>query len=43
MRIYTIGGYDEVGKNMTAVDLGEDVIIFDCGLFLPPIAALEES
>ncbi len=43
MRIYTIGGYNEVGKNMTAVDLGEDVILFDCGLHLPPIVELEES
>lgn len=43
MKIYTIGGFSEVGKNMTAVDLGEDVIIFDCGLFLPPIVELEEA
>ncbi|MFH1359165.1 MAG: RNase J family beta-CASP ribonuclease [archaeon] len=43
IRIYTIGGYNEVGKNMTAVDLGEDVILFDCGLHLPPIVELEES
>lgn len=43
MRIFGIGGFNEVGKNMTAVDLGEDVIIFDCGLFLPPIVELEEA
>ncbi len=43
MKIYGIGGYNEVGKNMTVVDLGEDAIIFDCGLFLPPIVELEES
>jgi len=43
MRIYTIGGYNEVGKNMTAVETGEDVIIFDSGLYLPPIVELEES
>ncbi|MBR9706293.1 RNase J family beta-CASP ribonuclease [Candidatus Pacearchaeota archaeon] len=43
MKIYTIGGYNEVGKNMTAVDLGDDVILFDCGFFLPPIVELEES
>lgn len=42
MRIYTVGGYSEVGKNMTIVDLGEDAIIFDAGLYLPPIVALEE-
>ncbi len=43
MRIFGIGGFNEVGKNMTAVDLGEDVILFDCGLFLPPIVELEEA
>lgn len=42
MKIYTIGGYSEVGKNMTAVEIGNDVIIFDCGLYLPPIVELEE-
>jgi len=43
MKIYTIGGFNEVGKNMTAVDLGEDVILFDCGFYLPPIVELEEA
>lgn len=43
MKIYTVGGYSEVGKNMTVVDVGEDAFIFDCGLFLPPIVALEEQ
>lgn len=42
MDVYTIGGFSEVGKNMTVVDLGEDAFIFDCGLFLPPIVELEE-
>jgi len=42
MKIYAIGGYNEVGKNMTVVDLGEDAFIFDCGLFLPPIVQLQE-
>ena len=43
MKIYTIGGFNEVGKNMTAVETGKDVIIFDCGLYLPPIVELEEE
>ncbi|MEM3405717.1 MAG: RNase J family beta-CASP ribonuclease [Candidatus Pacearchaeota archaeon] len=42
IKIYAVGGYNEVGKNMTIVDLGEDAIIFDCGLYLPPIVELEE-
>ncbi|MFA7707363.1 MAG: RNase J family beta-CASP ribonuclease [Candidatus Pacearchaeota archaeon] len=43
MKIYGIGGFNEVGKNMTVVDLGEDAIVFDCGLFLPPVVELEEA
>ncbi len=43
MEICTIGGYEEVGKNMTAVKVGDDVIIFDAGLFLPPLIELQEQ
>ncbi len=43
MEIYTIGGFDEVGKNMTAVRTGEDVFIFDLGVFLPAIVELQEQ
>ena len=43
MNIYTIGGYNEVGKNMTVIELKDDAIIFDCGFYLPPIVELEES
>ncbi|MBI5804312.1 RNase J family beta-CASP ribonuclease [Candidatus Pacearchaeota archaeon] len=42
MKIHAIGGYDEVGKNMTALEIGEDVILFDSGLFLPAIVGVEE-
>lgn len=42
MEICTIGGYEEVGKNMTAVKVGEDVIIFDAGIFLPPVIEIQE-
>ena len=43
MEICTVGGYEEVGKNMTAVKVGEDVILFDGGLFLPALIELQES
>lgn len=43
MRIIPVGGFDEVGRNMTVVDMGEDAVIFDCGLYLPPIVELEEA
>ncbi len=41
MEICTVSGYDEVGKNMTAVKFGEDVFILDAGIFLPPLIALQ--
>lgn len=43
MEICTVGGFEEVGKNMTAVKVGEDVMIFDMGLFIPGIAELQEE
>jgi len=43
MEIHTIGGFNEVGKNMTVVDLGDDVIIFDAGFYLPAIIELQEQ
>ena len=43
MEICTVGGYEEVGKNMTVVKVGDDVFLFDCGFFLPGIIELQEE
>lgn len=43
MEVCTIGGFEEVGKNMTAVKIGEDVIIFDAGFYLPAIVEFQEK
>ena len=43
MKIHTIGGYDEVGKNMTALRVGDEVIILDMGFFLPSLISFEEG
>lgn len=32
--VKAVGGYEEVGKNMTAVRVGDEVVILDMGLFL---------
>jgi len=42
MKIHAIGGYSEVGKNMTALEIDDDVILFDSGLFLPAIVGVAE-
>ncbi|MBI3623938.1 MBL fold metallo-hydrolase [Candidatus Pacearchaeota archaeon] len=43
MEIVTVGGYSEVGKNMTALNLGDDSVIFDGGIYLPAIVELQEQ
>ena len=43
MEIHTIGGYEEVGKNMTAIKIDDDVIICDMGLHLESFIHLTEE
>lgn len=31
IRIIPLGGVEEIGRNMTAVEIGDDIIIVDCG------------
>jgi len=43
MKIHAVGGYDEVGKNMTALEVtNEDTILFDSGIFLPAVVGVQE-
>lgn len=42
VNLHAIGGYSEVGKNMTALEAGNDVILFDAGLYLPAIVGVQE-
>ncbi|MFC7216440.1 MBL fold metallo-hydrolase, partial [Saliphagus sp. GCM10025334] len=37
IEIATIGGYEEVGRQMTAVRAGNDIVIFDMGLNLSKV------
>ena len=41
MKVCTVGGFQEVGKNMTALNLGDDVVLFDAGVHLPAIIELQ--
>ena len=43
MEVCTVGGFEEVGKNMTALKIGEDVIIFDAGYYLPAVIEMQEN
>ena len=35
LRIIPLGGLNEIGKNMTAIEYGRDMIVVDCGLGFP--------
>ena len=35
LKIISLGGLNEIGKNMTAYEYGEDIIIVDCGMGFP--------
>ena len=35
LRVIPLGGLNEVGKNMTVVEYGNDIIIVDCGIGFP--------
>lgn len=37
IEIATVGGYEEIGRQMTAVRAGDDVVIFDMGLHLSEV------
>ena len=38
-----IGGYSEIGMNMCAIKVGEDVVICDMGFYLPGVIKLQDE
>ena len=43
MEVCTVGGFEQVGNNMTAVKVGDDVFLFDIGLNIPSLIEMQGS
>jgi len=43
VKIYTLGGYNKVGKNMTAVEVDDDIVILDMGLDMEEVVQEEDE
>ncbi|MFB6214224.1 MAG: MBL fold metallo-hydrolase [Candidatus Nanohaloarchaea archaeon] len=41
MKVHTLGGYEEVGRNMTAVEVDEGTVIFDMGFEMEEVINAE--
>ncbi|MDR1913173.1 MAG: ribonuclease J [Clostridiales bacterium] len=35
LRVFSLGGLQEIGKNMTVLEYGNDIIVIDCGVAFP--------
>lgn len=43
MKLFAIGGYAEVGRNMTALKVNDEIIIIDMGVHLPSVIRYEKE
>jgi len=35
LRVFSLGGLQEIGKNMTVIEYGNDIVVIDCGMAFP--------
>lgn len=42
LKIHAVGGYNEVGKNMTCIEMDSDAIILDMGLYMDRFVAVQD-
>jgi ribonuclease J len=42
VKVHTVGGFSEVGKNMVVIELEDDAFVFDQGFYLPAIVSMQE-
>ncbi|HHH78258.1 MAG TPA: RNase J family beta-CASP ribonuclease [Thermoplasmatales archaeon] len=41
--LHAVGGYDEVGRNMTCLEVGDEAVILDMGLYLDRYVPLQDE
>lgn len=43
IKIYALGGYNEVGRNMTCIEVDNEAVIMDMGLYMDRFIAIQEK
>ena len=43
IEVIPVGGYSEVGKNMTAIKIDDEILILDMGLYIPKVVSFDEE
>ncbi len=43
VKIIPLGGLEQIGMNMTAIEYGDSIIVMDCGLAFPVMICLEST
>lgn len=43
IKLYALGGYEEVGRNMTCVEIGDEAVILDMGVYMDRYVPLQDK
>jgi len=43
IKVIAVGGYNEVGRNMTALVIDDEMVILDMGLYIPAVIEIDEE
>ena len=43
LKIHAIGGYSQIGKNMTAIQYDDEIVILDCGFWMEKVIGFENG